>query len=201
MTRVFAALAVSVDGFITGRDPGPGHGLGDGGTLFDWYTDGDVRSRAFGGFHLSAASARVFDDIADRVGVSLVGRNTYDDSQWDRGGAPHPTAPLVLLTHRAAPSGLDRQTVVRTGVEDAIATAKALAGDRDVALMGGGVTASALAAGLVDELILHQVPVLLGAGRRFFPALPRHIGLRIRDVVPAPGVTHLFYDVIETDPS
>jgi hypothetical protein len=45
MSKVFSALAVSVDGYITGRDPGPGRGLGDGGTLFDWYFDGDVPGR------------------------------------------------------------------------------------------------------------------------------------------------------------
>jgi hypothetical protein len=37
MSRVIAAHAVSVDGYITGREPGPGRGLGDGGVLFDWY--------------------------------------------------------------------------------------------------------------------------------------------------------------------
>jgi hypothetical protein len=45
MSKVFSALAVSVDGYITGRDPGPDRGLGDGGKLFDWYFDGDVPSR------------------------------------------------------------------------------------------------------------------------------------------------------------
>lgn len=62
--------------------------------------------------------------------------------------------------------------------------------------MGGGVVTEALRAGLVDEVVLHQVPVLLGAGRRFFNELPEHISLEIVDVVPAPGVTHLHYRVI-----
>nr|WP_317623729.1 dihydrofolate reductase family protein [Catenulispora acidiphila] len=61
--------------------------------------------------------------------------------------------------------------------------------------MGGGVVTSALAAGLVDELILHHVPVLLGAGRRFFQQLPEHIRLTLVEAVPAPGVTHLRYEV------
>ena len=55
---------------------------------------------------------------------------------------------------------------------------------------------AALKAGLVDEIVLHQVPVLLGAGRRFFDELPEHIALEILDVVPAPGVTHLHSRVI-----
>ena len=52
-----------------------------------------------------------------------------------------------------------------------------------------------LKAGLVDELVLHQVPVLLGAGRPYFQELPAHIRLRLIEAVPAPGVTHLHYAV------
>ncbi|GGR45459.1 dihydrofolate reductase [Nocardioides luteus] len=195
MSKVLAALSVSVDGFITGRDPGPGRGLGDGGVLFDWYFDGDTPSQVFGGFKLSEPSARFFDALAGRDGVSLAGRNTYDDSGWAEGGAPQPTAPLVVLSHRPAPAEHDRQTFATT-IEDAIAVAKEKAGGKDVGLMGGGVVTEALKAGLVDELVLHQVPVLLGAGRRFFNELPEQISLDIVDVVPAPGVTHLHYRVI-----
>lgn len=196
MSKVFVALAVSVDGFITGRDPGAGRGLGDGTMLFDWYFDGDTASQVFEGFRLSGPSARVFDAVAARVGASLAGRNTYDDSGWVRGGAPHPTAPLFVLSHRPIPGMSDRQTLITTGIEDAVAAARDAAGDKDVALMGGGVTTSALAAGLVDEVILHQVPILLGGGRPFFPSLPEHVRLHLREAIPAPGVTHLHYEVI-----
>jgi dihydrofolate reductase len=187
MGKVLAALSVSVDGYITGRDPGPGRGLGDGGMLFDWYVDGDTPSAVFDGFRLSAPSAR--------VGVSLAGRNTYDDSGWGSGGTPHPDAPLVVLSHRPLPAAHPRQTLVTSGIDEAVATARTLAGDKDVALMGGGVTTAALAAGLVDELILHQRPVLLGAGRPFFQTLPAPVQLHLLDAVPAPGVTHLHYEV------
>lgn len=88
-----------------------------------------------------------------------------------------------------------RQTLITTGIEDAVAVAKNAAGDKDVALMGGGVVTAALRAGLVDELFLHQVPVLLGAGRPYFQALPAHIRLRLIEAVAAPGVTHLHYAV------
>ncbi|HEY2265454.1 MAG TPA: dihydrofolate reductase family protein [Streptosporangiaceae bacterium] len=195
MSKVFAALAVSVDGYITGRDPGTGRGLGDGTMLFDWYFDGDTASQVFDGFRLSEPSARVFDAIARRVGASLAGRNTYDDSGWINGGTPHPTAPLIVLSHRPVPGMGERQTLITTGIEDAVTAARDAAGDHDVALMGGGVTTAALAAGLVDEVILHQVPVLLGGGRRFFTELPAHVGLRLLEAVPAPGVTHLHYEV------
>ncbi len=61
--------------------------------------------------------------------------------------------------------------------------------------MGGEITTQALTAGLVDEIVLHQVPVLLGGGRPFFRCLPRHIELDLLDAVAAPGVTHLHYKV------
>lgn len=195
MSKVFTALSVSVDGYVTGRNPGTGHGLGDATMLFDWYFTGDTPSRVVDGFRLSAESAPVFDSLAERVGVSLVGRTTYDDSGWAAGGTPHPHAPLVVLSHRPVPDN-ERQTRVGTGIEDAVAVARELAGDKDVALMGGQVVTEALAAGLVDEVVLHQVPVLLGAGRPFFGELPEHVGLRLVDAVPAPGVTHLHYEVV-----
>jgi dihydrofolate reductase len=196
MSKVISAHAVSVDGYITGRDAGAGRGLGDATMLFDWYADGDTPSEVFDGFRLSEPSARVFDALAGRVGASLAGRNTYDDSGWSAGGTPHPTAPLVVLSHRPAPQSNERQTFVSTGIEDAVAAARAAAGDKDVALMGGGVATAALAAGLVDEVILHQVPILLGGGRPFFQSLPEHVRLRLLEAVPAPGVTHLHYEVV-----
>ena len=195
MSKVFSAMAVSVDGYITGRDPGPGRGLGDGGTLFDWYGDGDVASEVFDGFRLSEPSARVFDALAGRVGAVVAGRNTYEDSDRFGGDSPHPTARLFVLSHRPAPEMTERQTLVTAGIEGAVAAAREAAGDKDVGLMGGGVVTEALKAGLVDEVILHQVPVLLGGGRPFFQALPEHARLRLVEAVAAPGVTHLHYEV------
>ena len=196
MSKVITALSVSVDGYITGRDPGAGRGLGDAPALFDWYFDGDTPSQVFDGFRLSAPSARVFDTAAARIGATLAGRNTYDDSGWSTGGTPHPPAPLVVLSPRPAPQVNDRQTFVGTGIHDAVAAARAAAGGKDVALMGGGVVTAALAAGLVDEVMLHQVPILLGGGRPFFQALPAHVRLRLLEAVAAPGVTHLHYEVV-----
>jgi dihydrofolate reductase len=196
MSKVFTALAVSVDGCITGRDPGPGHGLGDGGMLFDWYFNGDTASRVFDGFRLSEPSRDVFDEIAGRIGATVAGRNTYDDSDGFGGtGGPHPTAPLFVVSHRPAPPGATGKQTFVTSVEAGIEAACAVAGDQDVAVMGGGVATAALSAGLLDEVILHQVPVLLGAGRRFFGDLPAHIGLTLVEAVPAPGVTHLRYRI------
>jgi RibD C-terminal domain len=95
----------------------------------------------------------------------------------------------------AAPAGSGTQTFVATGIADAIAAARAVAGGRDVALMGSGMIRAALDAGLLDEVVIHQVPVLLGDGTPLFQPGPTPDTLRLRSVVPAPGVTHLHYDV------
>jgi len=200
MSKVFSAHAVSVDGYISGRTPDGaeefGRGLGDATMLFDWYMDGDTPSQLFEGFKLSEPSARFFDAVAARVGAAVSGRTTYEHSSHWGGGGPHPTAPLFVVSHRPASEISETQTLVTSGIEDAIAAARAAAGDKDVALMGGGLVTEALKAGLVDELILHQVPVLLGGGRSFFRELPEHIELRLLEAIPAPGVTHLHYEVV-----
>jgi dihydrofolate reductase len=200
MSKVITAHAVSVDGYISGRTPDGtkefGRGLGDAPMLFDWYFDGDTPSTLFGGFTLSEPSARLFDTLAARVGATVSGRTTYEHSGHWGGGGPHPTAPLFVLSHRPAPEISSKQTLITTGIKDAIEAARSVAGDKDVAVMGGGALTSALEADLLDELILHQVPVLLGAGRPFFQALPSHVRLRLIEAIPAPGVTHLHYEVV-----
>jgi dihydrofolate reductase len=200
MSKVFSAHAVSVDGYISGRTPDGAdefsRGLGDAPMLFDWYMDGDTPSRMFDGFRLSEPSARLFDTLAARVGAVISGRTTYEHSGHWSGGSPHPTAPLFVLSHRPAPEISAAQTLVTTGIEDAVTAARKVAGDKDVAIMGGGALTSALAADLVDEFVLHQVPILLGGGRSFFQEVPKHVRLRLVDVIAAPGVTHLHYEVV-----
>lgn len=194
MSKVLTALSVSVDGYITGRGNGPGRGLGDGGMLFDWYFNGDTPSRVFDGFRMSEPSARFFDALAGRLGAVVSGRTTYDDSEGFGGGSPHPAAPLFVLSHRPVPELSERQTHV-TSIEDAIEAARKAADGKDVGIQGGGAVTAALAAGLVDEVVLHQVPILLGGGRPFFQELPEHVRLHLIEAVPAPGVTHLHYEV------
>src|SRR5689334_17980222 len=123
MSKVFSAHSVSVDGYITGRDPGAGRGLGDGSMLFDWYFDGDTPSQVFDGFKLSEPSARVFDELAGRVSVTIAGRNTYEDSDSFGGGSPHPKTQLIVVSHREVPQLSDRQQHA-TSIEDAIAKAR-----------------------------------------------------------------------------
>jgi dihydrofolate reductase len=86
-------------------------------------------------------------------------------------------------------------TYVSDGVESAMAQAKEAAGDREVQIRGGEVARSALAAGVLDEIQLHQVPVLLGQGRRLFDVLPGLVELEIVQVIDTPEATHLRYRV------
>ncbi|KAA9156018.1 dihydrofolate reductase [Amycolatopsis acidicola] len=183
MSKVFSALATSADGYITGRDPRPGHGLGDGGVLFDWYSD--------------PRNAAVYQGLVDRVGAVVTGRTTYDDSEGFDGGGPHPSAPMVVVTHRPAPAEYaDSGTQHFAGsIESAIEQARKLAGDKEVAIQGGVTLTAAIAAGLVDEVVIHQVPVLLGGGRRLFHDLPGQTRLALIEATPAAGVLHLRYRI------
>jgi dihydrofolate reductase len=196
MSKVFVALAVSVDGYVTGRDPGAGRGLGDGTMLFDWYFDGDTPSVVFADFRLSAASAGYFDRYASRIGAVVTGRRTYEIAGGWNGGGPLPGTPVFVLSHRPPPgtaSGDRRQTFVAGAVAEAIAQAQDAAGERNVALQGSAAVQQALAAGLLDVLALELVPVLLGGGVRLLDG-SSHALKRI-EVVDAPGVTHLVYEV------
>ncbi len=100
-----------------------------------------------------------------------------------------------MVSHRPPPPAASAEQTFVTSIEAGIEAARAAAGGRDVGVMGGGVATAALRAGLLDEVVLHQVPVLLGGGRRFFGDLPAHVRLSLVEAVPAPGVTHLRYRV------
>jgi len=193
MTAVFTALATSLDGYITGPDATPGQPLGVGGSvLFDWYSSGDTPSAAYPSFRLHPASARVFDAVADRTGAVIAGRKTYDDVHgWD-GTGPHPSAALFVLSRRSAPETATPQQTFVASFDEALRLAAEAAGAKAIALMGSGPVAAALTAGLIDEVIVHQVPVLLGGGTRLFTSTSSR-ALHIHEVVTAPDVTHLTY--------
>ena len=197
MTRVVTALAISADGYIAGPNDGPGNPLGDGGgRLFDWYMDGDTQSRLFPNFKLSPESARVFDEGAASVGAIIAGRRTYEISNAWGGRGPLPGVPLFVLTHTPPldPPASDPPYTYVSGIEAAVAQAKQRAGESNVALMGSAPVRAALAHGLIDQITLHQVPVLLGGGVRLLDQTAAE--LRLVSVVDAPGVTHLTYEIV-----
>jgi dihydrofolate reductase len=122
------------------------------------------------------------------------------------GDEPPFQAPVFVVTHRER-EVLHRQggtsfTYVTEGVGRAIELARSAAGDKDVAIAGGGsLLGQVLAAGLLDELDLHIVPVILGDGMRLFDparlALPDFVGIELTPtrIVDTPGVTHVRYAV------
>ena len=86
-------------------------------------------------------------------------------------------------------------TYVTDGIESAMAQAKAAAGDRDVLVHGAYTAQRALEAGVLDEIQIHQVPVLFGDGRRLFEVLPSRVELEIARVIDTPEATHMRYRV------
>ena len=84
---------------------------------------------------------------------------------------------------------------VRAGIESAMGQAKRAAGDANVLVHGADLAQSCLRAGVLDELEVHLIPVLLGAGRPLFGGLAEQTGLELTRVVDAPGVTHLRFRV------
>ncbi|MEV3973036.1 dihydrofolate reductase family protein [Streptomyces sp. NPDC050698] len=204
MTRIIADISLSLDGFVTGPDPGPDNGLGTGGeALHTWAFSDDPEDRRF----LREGTAR--------SGAVVLGRRLFDvvdgPHGWDDTtgyGAREVGKPAFVVVTSAPPesvrlSGLD-WTFVTTGLSDAVAAARVRAEeassargeDLDVVLMGGGATVgSALDAGLVDVLSLHLAPVVLGAGTPLFTGgVPRT--LVQRSVTSTSTVTHLTYDVL-----
>jgi dihydrofolate reductase len=85
---------------------------------------------------------------------------------------------------------------VSDGISNAMAAAKAAAGDRDVLVHGATTAQTALAEGVLDELQIHLVPVLFGSGRRLFELLPERVELEIVRVIDTPAATHIRYRVV-----
>jgi dihydrofolate reductase len=199
MAKVLVALTTSLDGYIAGPNDSNELPLGEGGeALFEWFFNGDTPSRHDDQFKLSKRSAEVFDDGIDSCGAVVTGRRTYDIAGAWGGDGPVPGLPLFVLTHRVpaqVPETSVPYTFVTDGIESAIEQAKALAGDKYVALTGSQAAQQCLRAGLLDEIQLSVMPLLLGGGVRLFDHIGGPIRLEIISVVDAPGVTHLRYRV------
>lgn len=204
MTRIIADISVSLDGFVTGPDPGPDRGLGTGGeALHMWAFSEDPDDR------------RILRDATARSGAVVLGRRLFDivdgPHGWDDEtgyGAGEVGKPAFVVVTSAVPASVRLTdldwTFVTTGIADAVAAARERAEaasaargmDLDVVLMGGGATiGSALAAGLVDRLSVHLAPVVLGSGTPLFREGPRRELVR-RSVMATSTATHLVYDVV-----
>lgn len=187
MTLVFTSLAASVDGYISGRGARAGHGLGDGFRIFDWLSDTSSPNKAVADFH------------GARTGAVVSGRNTYEHADRWGGDSMQAGAPLFVLSREPVPDADPRQTIVTDGISSAIAQARAVAEQvgKDVKIAAGATATEALKAGLLDEIVINQVPVLLGGGYPFFREMPEAIELECTSVAVNQGVTHLTYRVLK----
>jgi dihydrofolate reductase len=178
---------MSLDGFIAGPNDEPGNPGGDGFMrLHDWYGD----------FSRPSGVGGEFIDEVNSTGAVVAGRRTVE--QVDHWGGSHHGAPIFVPSHRPpGPSVANYPlvTYVHDGIESAMAQAKAAAGDRNVLVHGAYTAQRALEAGVLDELQIHQVPVLFGRGRRLFEALPARVELEIVRVIDTPEATHIRYRV------
>jgi dihydrofolate reductase len=194
MGKVITHMTMSLDGYIANPDDDPGE-------LFDWYQAGDVKVRHantdMSEFNVDAASARTLEDLLGNAGALIAGRHLFDITNgW---GDAHPTgAKVVVVTHEPPADAAERwpKTTFVGGVEEAVLTAKALAGDADVSIASPTIIQQALDLGLVDEVAVSLVPVLFGKGKTYFGQLADgHVRLDDPGVVEGHRALHLRFPV------
>ncbi len=196
MSKAVLYMSMSLDGFVAGPNVGPGNGLGDGGhRLHEWFLPDAGAGRQGAADHLTGVNREVMDEVM-ATGAVVVGRRTFElAGGW--GGDHHDGVPIFVLTRHQPDARLQWPAVTYVSdVKRAMDLAKDAAGEKDV-LVHGAVTAQlALAAGVLDELQLHLIPVLFGQGHRLFEDMPPdHIELELLRALDGPGVLHLRYRV------
>ncbi len=194
MAKVLTHMCMSLDGFVAQPDDNPGE-------LFDWYWNGDVvvpTAQEGMTFSVDAASASMLQDLTSGCGALITGRRLFDlTGGW---GDNHPVgAPVVVVSHRPPPEDADERfprTTFTGSVEEGIAAAKEIAGDKFVTIASADIIQQALSLGLVDEVCISQVPVLFGTGIRYFGELVgHHVVLEDPIVVQGIRALHLRYPV------
>ena len=198
MSETVLYMSTSLDGFIAGPNEGPGNGLGDGGhRLHEWVMPGggDVDLEAIRG--AGGVNGRIVDEVMS-TGAVVAGRGTFELADgW--GGDHHDGVPIFVVARHDPGIDISQWPLV-TYVDDitrAMTEAKEAAGDTNVLVHGAGIARLALAAGVLDEIEVHVVPVLFGQGRRLFEGLAaEQIELqRTRILEGEGGVTHMRYRV------
>lgn len=212
MSKVRAHISVSIDGYVAGPNQTMEQPLGaNGERLHDWVVElKQWREQAGMEGGVENVSSPVVADEYANVGAEIMGRGKFGPPQrgaWDGdrwqgwwGDEPPFHKPVFVLTHHPRePLTLADTTFtfVTDGIEDALARAREASGDKDVFIGGGAnVINEYLAAGLLDELELHLVPIVLGGGARLFEGVAQGVRLEPMRMVEAPGVTHLKYRVV-----
>ena len=184
-------MSMSLDGYIAGPDDGPGNPGGDRFMrLHEWFVTPDGEF-----FRPSGPAGQLMDEI-NATGAVLAGRRTVE--QVDHWGGTHHGVPIFVPSHRPpGPSVANYPlvTYVADGIANAMAQAKAAAGDQDVLVHGAYTAQRALEAGVLDEVQISQIPVLFSGGRRLFEVLPSRVELEIIRVIDTPEATHIRYRV------
>jgi dihydrofolate reductase len=192
-------MSMSLDGFIAGPNAGPDNGLGDGGErLHDWVLKREVGTDVEAAVRRDGINGEVVDEFMS-TGAVVAGRRTFEwAGGW--GGDHHDGVPIFIYSRHEPGIDISEWPLVTyvDSVETAMSEAKKAAGERNVMVHGAAVTQLALAAGVLDELELHVVPVLFGQGRLLFEGLdPEQIELeRTRILEGVGGVTHMHYRVL-----
>jgi dihydrofolate reductase len=212
MSKLRVHITVSADGYVAGPNQSEENPLGEGGgSLHDWAFALKAFREPHGmeGGEVNASTPFVEETLAN-VGAEIMGRGKFGggpgpwgDDPWTGwwGEDPPFHMPVFVLTHHERdPLRLSDTTFtfVADGIESALEQARAAAAGKDVTVGGGAdVINQYLAAGLVDELELHVVPILLGGGERLFAGVGPDLKLEELRAVEAPGVTHLKYRVVK----
>jgi dihydrofolate reductase len=208
MSKLRVHISVSADGYVAGPNQSKESPLGEGGeSLHDWVVALKVWRDPHGreGGEVNASTPVVEEALAN-VGAEIMGRGKFGGGPGPWGDDPWPGwwgenppfhMPVFVLTHheRDPLTLLDTTfTFVTDGIESALEQAREAAAGKDVTVGGGAnVINQYLAAGLVDELELHVVPLVLGGGARLFEGIGPNLALEQIRTVEAPGVTHLKY--------
>jgi dihydrofolate reductase len=198
MSATVLYMSMSLDGFVAGPTESLESGLGGGlERLHDWALPGGGGVEDLDAARRSGSvNGKVIDEFMS-TGAVVAGRGTFEPAGgW--GGDHHAGVPIFILT-RHDHNDLKQWPLVTyvNDVTSAMTRAKEAAGDKNVLVHGVGTASLALAAGVLDEIELHVVPVLFGQGRRLFEDLaPEQIELeRTRILEGEGGVTHMHYRV------
>jgi dihydrofolate reductase len=210
MTLVTAQMSISLDGFYAG----PRHPDNDPGAWLDgpeapgffrvtrWVTEAMAwRERLGYAGGAQSTDSEIIDEYFASSGAYVMGRRMFDAGEGPWGDTPPFRAPVFVVTHRSRENlvkqGGTSFTFVTDGVASAIEQARSAAGDKDVAIAGGGtLLQQVMRAGLLDQLELHVAPVLLGDGMRLLDsAVTEPYELVPTRVVDTSKVTHLRYRI------
>lgn len=192
MSKVFAQITMSLDGFIAGEHDSAANPLGDRGLeLHQWILAPEAQK--------GMCDGQVLAEMLANTGAILLGRRMADVGlpNWGEDGAFG--LPCFVVTHRPTPPvrrGRTSFTYVSDGLDRALTLALAAAAGKDVCVVGGGsIVRQCLSAGLIDELRLSVAPVLLGRGVPLFHQLQTEARFSPVRVLESPLATHLTYQL------